>query len=100
MLDETEFLSRHGVRALSRIYKDQPYRLPVNGSSYTVAYEPAESTTGMFGGDSNWRGPKWLPVNVLVGECGQELHHYVGEQLKVEFPTRPGSSATFGHVSH
>ena len=99
MLDETEFLSRHGVRALSRIYKDQPYRLPVNGSYYTVAYEPAESNTGMFGGNSNWRGPIWFPVNFLLVESLQKFHHYFGDDFKVECPTGSGAYLTLWEVS-
>jgi hypothetical protein len=90
MLDENEFLSPYGIRALSRIHKDNPYILPVNGSRYTVAYEPAESTTGLFGGNSNWRGPIWFPINFLLIESLQKMHHYLGKDYKVECPTGSG----------
>ena len=88
MLDETEFLSPYGIRALSRIYKDNPFVLPVNGSQYTVAYEPAESSTGLFGGNSNWRGPIWFPVNFLLIESLQKLHHYLRRRLQGGVPDR------------
>jgi hypothetical protein len=88
MLDETEFLSPHGVRALSRYHLDHPYEVTVNGHVNRVQYEPAESTTGLFGGNSNWRGPVWLPVNYLLIESLQKFHHYFGEDFKVECPTR------------
>src|SRR5262249_37687242 len=78
VLDESEFLSPYGIRALSRHYKDNPYVLPVKGSEYRVRYEPAESSTGLFGGNSNWRGPIWFPVNFLLIESLQKLHHYYG----------------------
>jgi hypothetical protein len=99
MLDENEFLSPYGIRALSRFYKDHPYVLPVNGSRYTVAYEPAESTTGLFGGNSNWRGPIWFPINFLLIESLQKLHHYLGEEYKVECPTRSGVYMTLWDVA-
>jgi hypothetical protein len=79
MLNESEFLSPFGVRALSRAYKSNPYILAVDGLQYTVAYEPAESTTGLFGGNSNWRGPIWFPVNFLLIESLKKLHHYFGD---------------------
>jgi glycogen debranching enzyme len=87
MLDETEFLSPYGVRALSRYHKDHPYEVHVNGNVNRVDYEPAESTTGLFGGNSNWRGPIWFPVNYLLVESLQKFHHYYGEDFKVECPT-------------
>ena len=90
MLDESEFLSPHGVRALSRKYKDNPYVLPLNGQHYTVAYEPAESRTGLFGGNSNWRGPVWFPVNYLLIESLQKFHYYYGDDFRVECPTGSG----------
>jgi len=91
MLDETEFLSPYGVRALSRYHKDHPYEVHVNGNANRVDYEPAESTTGVFGGNSNWRGPIWFPVNYLLVESLQKFHHYYGEDFKVECPTHsPG----------
>jgi hypothetical protein len=88
MLDEDEFLSPHGVRALSRYHKDHPFVLRVNGADHRVDYEPAESSTGLFGGNSNWRGPVWFPVNYLLVESLQKYHHYFGDDLKVACPTR------------
>jgi hypothetical protein len=99
MLDENEFLSPYGVRALSRFYKEHPYVLPVNGSRYTVSYEPAESTTGLFGGNSNWRGPIWFPINFLLIESLQKLHHYLGKDYKVECPTGSGVYMTLWEVA-
>ncbi len=87
MLDETEFLSPHGVRALSRYHLEHPYEVQVNGHINRVDYEPAESSTGVFGGNSNWRGPIWFPVNFLLIESLQKYHHYYGEDFKVECPT-------------
>jgi len=87
MLDESEFLSPHGIRALSRYHLDHPYELQVNDHINRVDYEPAESTTGIFGGNSNWRGPIWFPVNYLLIESLQKFYHYYGEDFKVEFPT-------------
>jgi hypothetical protein len=99
MLDENEFLSPHGLRALSRVHKEQPYQLPVNGSTYRVDYEPAESSTGLFGGNSNWRGPIWFPVNFLLIESLQKFHHYLGDEFKVECPTGSGCCMTLWEVA-
>ena len=87
MLDEDEFLSPHGVRALSRYHKDHPYVLRVNGEDHRVGYEPAESSTGLFGGNSNWRGPVWFPTNFLIVESLQKFHHFFGDDLKVACPS-------------
>ena len=87
MLDETEFLSPYGVRALSRYHMDHPYEVQVNGHMSHVEYEPAESHTGLFGGNSNWRGPVWFPVNYLLIEALQKYHYYYGEDFKIECPT-------------
>ncbi len=83
MLDESEFLSEFGIRALSRYHLDHPFEVHVNGQVNRVKYEPAESTTGLFGGNSNWRGPIWFPVNYLLIESLQKFHHYFGEDFKV-----------------
>ena len=99
MLDEQEFLSPYGIRALSRYHKDQPYRLGVNGHEYRVDYEPGESTTGLFGGNSNWRGPIWFPVNYLLIESLQKFHHYFGDDVKVECPTGSGQMMTLAEVA-
>ena len=99
MLDESEFLSAYGVRALSRFHAEYPYEVVVNGHVSRVTYEPAESSTGVFGGNSNWRGPIWFPVNYLLIEALQKFHHYYGEDLKVEFPTRSGSEFDLWQVA-
>jgi len=99
MLDEDEFLSPYGLRALSRVHKDQPYRLPVNATEYRVDYEPAESSTNLFGGNSNWRGPIWFPVNYLLIEALQKFHHYLGDDFKVECPTGSGRYMTLWEVA-
>jgi Mannosylglycerate hydrolase MGH1-like glycoside hydrolase domain len=90
MLDREEFLSPHGIRALSRWHREHPYVLAIDGTEHRVDYEPGESTTGLFGGNSNWRGPIWFPVNYLLIESLQKFHHFYGDDLKVECPT--GSS--------
>ena len=92
MLDESEFLSPYGIRAISRYHLDHPYKLPVNGTDYRVDYEPAESSTGLFGGNSNWRGPIWFPVNYLLIESLQKFHFFLGDNYKVECPTGSGKS--------
>ncbi|HEX2712717.1 MAG TPA: hypothetical protein VHM88_10905, partial [Candidatus Acidoferrales bacterium] len=84
MLDEREFLSPYGIRALSQFHRDHPYILSVNGTEHRVDYAPAESTTGLFGGNSNWRGPIWFPVNFLLVESLQKFHHYLGDDFTVE----------------
>jgi len=99
MLDETEFLSPYGVRALSRFHKDHPYEVHVDGNTNRVAYEPAESSTGLFGGNSNWRGPIWFPVNYLLVESLQKYHHYYGEDFKVECPTYSGTESDLWQVA-
>src|SRR5438094_3860632 len=90
MLDENEFLSPYGLRALSRAHQDHPYVLAVGGAEYRVDYEPAESSTGLFGGNSNWRGPIWFPLNYLIIESLQQFHYYYGDDFKVECPTGSG----------
>ena len=99
MLDENEFLSPHGIRAVSRYHKDNPYVLNVDGAEHRVDYEPAESSTGLFGGNSNWRGPVWMPVNYLLIESLQKFHHYYGDDLKVECPTGSGKMMNLWEVS-
>ena len=90
MLDENEFLSPHGIRGISRYHQDHPFVLQADGQEYRVDYEPAESSTSLFGGNSNWRGPVWFPVNYLMIESLQRFHHYFGDELQVEFPTGSG----------
>src|SRR6266571_4813111 len=89
MLDENEFLSPYGIRAISRFHRDNPYKLSAQGMEHRVDYEPGESSTGLFGGNSNWRGPIWFPVNFLLVESLQKFHRYLGDDFKVEFPTDP-----------
>ncbi|MGB9465616.1 MAG: hypothetical protein WBR10_10930 [Candidatus Acidiferrum sp.] len=99
MLDETEFLSPYGVRSLSRYHKDHPYEVQVNDHISRVDYEPAESTSGLFGGNSNWRGPVWFPLNYLLVESLQKFHHYYGEDFKVESPARSGNESDLWEVA-
>ena len=100
LLDEKEFLSPNGIRSLSRAYKDAPYHLELDGTNYCIDYEPAESRSGMFGGNSNWRGPIWMPVNYLLIEALERYHHYWGDELQVEFPTGSGTLMNLGQVAH
>jgi hypothetical protein len=99
MLDQNEFLSPYGIRALSRHHKDHPYVVSVMGQEHRVDYEPAESSTNLFGGNSNWRGPIWLPVNYLLVESLQKFHYFLGHQYKVEYPTGSGRHATLCEVA-
>jgi hypothetical protein len=99
MLDESEFLSPYGVRSLSRKYKDNPYAFRWDHTEYRVAYDPAESTTAMFGGNSNWRGPVWLPVNYLLIEALERYHHFYGDGLRVECPTGSGNLMNLREVA-
>jgi hypothetical protein len=99
MLDEHEFLSPYGVRALSQIHREDPYVLNVDGTEHRVDYEPGESSTGVFGGNSNWRGPIWFPLNFLLVESLQRFHHYFGNGFKVEFPTGSGNMKTLSDVA-
>jgi hypothetical protein len=99
MLDEQEFLSPHGIRALSLHHRDHPFTISFDGKEHRVDYEPGESLTGMFGGNSNWRGPVWFPVNYLLIESLQKFHHYFGDGFKVEFPSRSGNMLTLSEVA-
>ncbi len=99
MLDETEFFSPYGIRALSRYHLDHPYEVVVNGNVSRVDYEPAESSTGVFGGNSNWRGPIWMPVNYLLIESLQKFHHYYGEDFQVPCPARSNQNADLWQVA-
>ena len=99
MLDEKEFLSPYGIRALSRYHLDNPYMLQVNGHVHRVDYEPAESSSPLFGGNSNWRGPIWFPVNYLLIESLQKFHHYLGCEYQVECPTGSGQMMTLWEVA-
>jgi hypothetical protein len=99
MLDETEFLSDHGVRALSRVHRDHPYVFDVDGVDVVVRYAPAESDSRQFGGNSNWRGPVWFSPNYLIIEALQKFHHYYGNDFKVECPTRSGNFLTLDAIA-
>ncbi|GAB4188997.1 MAG: glucosidase [Coleofasciculaceae cyanobacterium] len=99
MLDETEFLSAHGIRAVSRVHAEYPYSFDVNGTQFRVDYEPSESSSGLFGGNSNWRGPVWFPVNFLLIESLQKFHHYFGDDFTVEYPTGSGQYMNLWDVS-
>jgi hypothetical protein len=99
MLDETEFLSDHGVRALSRYHRDHPYVFHWDGQEMSVGYEPGESASGLFGGNSNWRGPVWMPANFLIIESLQKFHYYYGNDFKIECPTGSGHFITIDQVA-
>ncbi|MFL5274107.1 MAG: MGH1-like glycoside hydrolase domain-containing protein [Anaeromyxobacteraceae bacterium] len=99
MLDEKEFLSPYGIRSISRIHRERPFELHVNGMAHSVAYEPAESSSGLFGGNSNWRGPIWFPVNYLLVESLQKFHHYLGDGFTVELPSGSGRYAPLDEVA-
>jgi hypothetical protein len=99
MLDEDEFFSPHGVRALSRYHKSHPYMLDVAGVNHQVDYEPAESATMLFGGNSNWRGPVWFPVNYLLVQALRRFHAYYHESMRVECPSRSGKLLNLDEVA-
>ncbi|MEO8431290.1 MAG: glucosidase [Acidobacteriota bacterium] len=100
LLDENEFLSPYGIRALSRVHLENPYRFRVNGQEHVVGYDPGEGTTGLFGGNSNWRGPVWFPVNYLLIEALQRYHHFYGDGFRVECPSGSGVFMHLGEVAH
>jgi len=99
MLDENEFFSPFGIRALSRAHLEKPYMLEIGGQVHKVDYEPGESTTALFGGNSNWRGPIWFPVNFLLVESLQRFHYYLGDDFTVECPTGSGQMMTLNEVA-
>jgi hypothetical protein len=99
LFDESEFLSPYGLRALSRRHAEAPFELDVEGVRATIDYEPAESTSGMFGGNSNWRGPVWMPVNFLVVEALERYARFFGDDLRIEYPTGSGTEHTIGEIA-
>ena len=100
MLDESEFLSPYGIRSLSRYHLDHPFVLDIDGREYRVGYQPAESESGMFGGNSNWRGPIWMPVNLMLLRALMNLHSYYGDDFTVECPTGSGGWMTLAAIAH
>jgi hypothetical protein len=99
LFDEDRFLSQYGLRSLSATHRDQPYVLHLEGATATIDYEPAESTTSMFGGNSNWRGPVWFPLNYLVISCLLRYHKFFGDELTVEYPTGSGQQRTLREIA-
>jgi hypothetical protein len=99
MLDENEFLSPYGIRALSKVYDKDPFRFYANDSEFSVRYTPGEGDTALFGGNSNWRGPIWFPVNYLLIESLQRFHHYYGDDFKLEHPTGSGNMRTLQQIA-
>lgn len=99
MLDEKEFLSPYGIRSISAYHGEHPYSLHINGGQYDIKYVPGDSDNRIYGGNSNWRGPLWFPINFLIIESLQKFHHYYGDKLKVEFPTGSGHFMNLWDVS-
>ena len=99
MLDENEFLSEFGIRSVSKYHREKPYTFYVAGQDHTISYQPAESESGLFGGNSNWRGPIWFPINYLLIESLQKFNHYYGNSVKVQCPTGSGRMMTLGEVA-
>jgi hypothetical protein len=99
LFDESKFLSPYGLRSLSAVHRDDPYMLHLSGTTATIDYEPAESTTGMFGGNSNWRGPVWFPLNYLVISCLLKYHNFFGDDLLIEYPTGSGNKLTLAAIA-
>jgi hypothetical protein len=99
MLDESEFLSPYGIRALSKVHEQNPYRFYADGKEFSVKYTPGEGDTALFGGNSNWRGPIWFPVNYLLIESLQRFHHYYGDDFKIEHPTNSGNMRSLKEIA-
>lgn len=99
MLDENEFLSEYGIRSVSKYHLEHPYSVTINGQTFTIKYTPAESDSGLFGGNSNWRGPIWMPINYLLIESLQRFYQYYGDDFKIECPTNSGNFMNLAEVS-
>jgi hypothetical protein len=99
LLDENEFLSPYGIRSVSRVHREHPFIIEFGGQEFRVDYDPAEGTTGLFGGNSNWRGPIWFPMNFLLIEALERYHHFYRESLKVECPVGSGTMMTLAEVA-
>jgi hypothetical protein len=99
VLDEREFLSPYGIRSLSAAYRDKPFVLNLDSSEHSISYEPSESRTGMFGGNSNWRGPIWFPINYLLIEALEKYHHFYRDDIRVECPTGSGNYMNLQQVA-
>jgi hypothetical protein len=99
MLDEHEFLSPYGIRSLSRVHLRRPFSLDLQGTHYDVTYAPGESESGMFGGNSNWRGPVWFPANYLIVEALKRYHHFYGETFQILCPTGSGNRMNLSEVA-
>jgi hypothetical protein len=100
VLDESEFLSPHGIRSVSRVHRDRPYEIEVQGMVHRVDYVPAEGNTGLFGGNSNWRGPIWFPINYLLLEALERYHQFYGEGFTIECPVGSGRLMNLQEVAH
>jgi hypothetical protein len=100
LLDETEFLADHGIRSVSRVHRERPYVIDVMGEEHRVDYVPGESNSGLFGGNSNWRGPIWFPLNYLLVEALERYHHFYGDDFQVECPAGSGRTMNLAQVSN
>jgi hypothetical protein len=99
MLDESEFLSDHGLRALSKYHLDHPYVMEIGESWYSIKYTPGESDSTLFGGNSNWRGPIWMPMNFLIIESLKRFYDYYGDEFRIEYPSRSGNLYSLKEIS-
>ena len=99
LLDEREFLSPFGIRSLSRAYEEEPFAIHAGGKDYRISYEPGESASSMFGGNSNWRGPIWFPINYLIIEALEKYHYFYGDEFKVECPVGSGQLMNLKQVA-